>query len=217
MREQPESSKPVESDDLKLMRAKEAGDPLDLVVKSAALPRLLERLASEQQQDFSFQRIFLLCYRSILTPAELLDKLMLRYCITPGPALVAAGSNLEKLKHDRQGPVRVRVLAVLKFWLENHFYDFEANDRALLSTLTEFLDNVVTLSNARSVANFKVLIEKKLSQPPLHSLLPSQSIKKMGMLLGLAITDFSEADVRADNCIPRSDLTARSRWPSSWR
>ncbi len=73
-------------------------------------------------------RDFLLTYRSFMTNHELLEKLIKRYEFLPHP-----DATPEQLReHERwAGPIRLRVINVIKKWVEYHYY-FE-DDRALLN------------------------------------------------------------------------------------
>lgn len=75
-------------------------------------------------------RDFLLTYLSFMTSAELLDRLIQRYEYLP-----PANATPEQLKENEMwaGPVRLRVINVVKKWVEYHYY-FE-DDHQLLQVL----------------------------------------------------------------------------------
>jgi hypothetical protein len=82
----------------------------------------------------------------------LLEKLILRYifhlfivtpwdsyCITPSSQVEA--KDIVQIKKTKQVPIRLRVLNVIKFWVENHFEDFNPD---LIGILTDFLDHTAS-------------------------------------------------------------------------
>ena len=71
-------------------------------IKSATPDKLVERLTYEKYPDTNFQKNFLLTYRSIMTPYQLFEKLILRYCLTP------PHNNSVNIKQSHQIPVRLR-------------------------------------------------------------------------------------------------------------
>ena len=111
--------------------------------------------------DVDFQRRFLLVYRSFMEPVELLEKLVLRYCVTP-PVSV---TDLAAAKTSRQLPVRLRVLNVLRFWLDDHFDDFE--EGRFMQILVDFLENTVSHTSNRAFAeSFLLALFRKARAPP---------------------------------------------------
>jgi len=119
-----------------------------------SLNSLIKMLTSPENYDASFMRTFIVTYRSILTPLELLSQLIRRY--------EEPGENLAKV-------VRLRVTVVLKYWIENQFQDFDddlidklfsfANtlDPSLSSLLLTELENKVkmraTMTHSPSLDN----------------------------------------------------------------
>jgi len=96
---------------------------------------LYASLNIELCSDPLFQKAFLLTYRSFMTPQQLLERLVLRYCITPPPAEL----QLQLVKKKFQVPVQLRVLNVIKYWLENYAHDFLEDDLAAkLGLVTEY-------------------------------------------------------------------------------
>ena len=43
------------------------------------------------------------------------------YCVTPSPRSNLSGKELMNLKRVKQVPIRLRVLNVIKYWVENHY------------------------------------------------------------------------------------------------
>jgi len=151
---------PVSDEDAEDIKFLKKGS--EVIVKSATVHRLVEHLTSDKLPDVHFLKSFLLTYRSFLQPTELLQKLVMRYCTTP-PTTTNAGMNLLQLKEERQLPIRLRVLSVIKFWVENHFHDFK-QDATLAQSLLDFVDNTVSYtSNSKFAISIKAALEKRMA------------------------------------------------------
>lgn len=74
------------------------------------MDRLIERLTYPKYPDISFQKSFLLVYRSFMTPTQLLEKLTFRYCATPRYFYYGKGNSIALMKQSIQTPVRLRYL-----------------------------------------------------------------------------------------------------------
>lgn len=87
-------------------------------VRTATVNKLIERLTYPSDEDIYFQKIFLTTYRQFLKPSELLEKLIIRYCVTPAfDNLAISGRNLHSIHKNQQIPIRLRVLNVIKYWV----------------------------------------------------------------------------------------------------
>jgi RasGEF domain/RasGEF N-terminal motif len=140
--------------------------------------RLVQRLTHAKYPDVEFQKQFLLTYRSFMTPAELLERLVLRYCITPSPGVSkAAVIDVKEIFMHVQKPVQLRVLNVIKYWIENFAYDFRdpnaAASRRRVSTppsmtspdmITAFMaaETVASASSAMSASSSSEHIDDAL-------------------------------------------------------
>lgn len=106
------------------------------------------------------QKTFLLTFRCFMTPYELMESLICRYCATP-PS-VRPTDDLTTLKKARQVPVRLRVLNVIRYWIDNHAYDFE--DPKLANLAQFFLTNVVSVFGNQQLAQAIVAaLQRKVS------------------------------------------------------
>ncbi|KAG2382126.1 hypothetical protein C9374_005918 [Naegleria lovaniensis] len=100
-------------------------------IKCATLHKLIERVTYHKNYDNAYLYAFLLTYRSFTTPHDLMDKLIARYNLPPPNAKTITKSEFTKWQEEVLQQVRLRVTQVVKFWIENHYHDFE-NDSELL-------------------------------------------------------------------------------------
>lgn len=139
------------------------------VLKGGTLYKLVERLTYHKYADPTFIRVFLTTYRSFSNPVELLDLLIERYDI-PEPTTIANGSDkpvvtreeLKRFRKEYSHPIQLRVLNVLRHWVDQHFYDFQ-REETLLSTLQKFLSRVVRSKTARKwVETIEKIVNRRL-------------------------------------------------------
>ncbi|KNC49780.1 cell division control protein [Thecamonas trahens ATCC 50062] len=117
----------------------EAASTSGCSVKAGTLSKLVERLASAGQSDMQYGQAFLMTYRSFMTPFQLLELLMLRW-FTPPPPELQTEAELEEHATKVQKPIRLRILKLLKNWLDQYTYDFKADDGALVRQLLKFVE-----------------------------------------------------------------------------
>uniref|UniRef100_V5EF51 Ras GEF n=2 Tax=Kalmanozyma brasiliensis (strain GHG001) TaxID=1365824 RepID=V5EF51_KALBG len=100
---------------------------------AASAARLVAELTAEI--DLDLRRDFFYTYREFMTPADLLELLILRF-----EWAVSQPSSVED--EARRRIVRVRTYVVLKHWLQHHFdFDF-LPDRALRQRLATWLNSI---------------------------------------------------------------------------
>ena len=111
-------------------------------VKSGTLVALVERLTRHDFLDSSFISTFLLTYQSFTAADELFDRLARRFTIQP--PLNLTNAEYEMWVEKKQKLIRVRVLSVLKQWMESYWMenDDEAG-KSLLKRIHTFAKDVM--------------------------------------------------------------------------
>lgn len=101
-------------------------------------------------------KIFVTTFRLLMRPEELLERLVLIYCTVPSDS----GSGGDKTSEERKlAPCRLRILNLLKKWIQMHRYDFA--DQALSNLTADFLHNTIKLTVKKKRCRYVFLKEKK--------------------------------------------------------
>eukprot|EP00761_Pharyngomonas_kirbyi_P002852 gb/GECH01002856.1/.p1 GENE.gb/GECH01002856.1/~~gb/GECH01002856.1/.p1 ORF type:complete len:906 (+),score=270.45 gb/GECH01002856.1/:1-2718(+) len=128
-------------------------------IKCATVRKLVERVTHHELFDNNFMYAFMLTYRSFTTPQDLLDMLIERYNLPPpNPSDKRDFAEFKKTKLDK---VRLRVLQVMKHWMEKHKYDF---DDTLISGIETFIEKHIEGTKSASSASFIRRALKKLKE-----------------------------------------------------
>jgi son of sevenless-like protein len=122
----------------------------------------VERLTHEKISDPKFRKAFLLTYRSFTTPLQLIEALLIRYGdgfqLNFLPIMLSFRYDPTSLmKTEEITTKRVRVVGVIKAWMEDHFYDF--NEPEVQQALTSFFDSMV-LTMENSAKQLRRVFEK---------------------------------------------------------
>jgi len=116
----------------------------------------LNDLLQKKTHDLTYRKTFLLTYQSFTTPEKLLHKLIQRYHV---PKIVGI-TEIEFEKTIRK-PIQLRVINVLKNWVELHYNDF---NEKLISSLNFFVDNTLSrdghLNLAKQLRNVMSRMDK---------------------------------------------------------
>lgn len=129
-------------------------------IKGGTVSKLLAAVTHEGSTDTENLQAFLLTYRSFTTPSDFLEKLRARFQIQPPPYIDE--ETLNKFVTTRQRPIRLKVVNVLKSWINHHYYDFELDSNLVLS-LISFLDEVIEPAGmATTSEQLKRLLKKQI-------------------------------------------------------
>jgi hypothetical protein len=126
-------------------------------IKCATLDKLIERVTYHSNYDNAYLYAFLLTYRSFTTPHELMDKLVNRYNIPP-PKKDISKQEFAVWYREVLNQVRLRVTQVVKYWIENHFYDFDDDLLKKLQDLIALMEKTEGHSYAKQLLR---ALEKK--------------------------------------------------------
>lgn len=91
-------------------------------IKSASLLKLVERLTDNHFQDLDFRFVFVLTYPMFTTAGELLDLLFRRFDLPYPPN--STPSEIQLFKKSRMAPIQIKVLGVIKYWVQEYYEDF---------------------------------------------------------------------------------------------
>ncbi|RPA93539.1 ras GEF [Choiromyces venosus 120613-1] len=129
-------------------------------VKGGTLVALVERVTRHDMLDSNFISTFLLTYRSFTTASELFNQLVRRFTVQPPSAL--SSSEFEIWTEKKQKLIRVRVLSILKMWLEQNWMEgLDDNARDLLKKMYQFAKDVM-LPQLSGTSQVLSLIETRL-------------------------------------------------------
>lgn len=120
-------------------------------IAAGSLNRLVELLTPDEEVDLVFVRAFLVTYQLFTTSTTLLAKLSQRYNAPRDPSL----SDEEWRK--RVLPIQIRVVNVIKMWIEEFHSDF---DDLTISSIRDFLNFQVRESHPSLANKTLVLLEK---------------------------------------------------------
>lgn len=140
------------------------GNNSNVMIKAATLTKLVAHLTtSGEVGDRRLGDDFLLTYRSFTTPQELLAILKARFAVT------RLSQSAEQNNQDVSLRIRLRVVNILKRWVDRHYYDFEADPR-LQHAFLDFVDNTVLFTPPAkametAAVQLRNMIQKKVICP----------------------------------------------------
>eukprot|EP00732_Lithocolla_globosa_P000410 Lithocolla_globosa_v1_NODE_122_length_6074_cov_8.352550.p2 type:complete len:528 gc:universal NODE_122_length_6074_cov_8.352550:2583-1000(-) len=103
-------------------------------IRAATLERLIAQLTKIKfmsQTDLEFRRVFMSTFRSYTTAEEVMEMLIMRYCIyygmdMEGEELIDVSDEvLEKWRVEVQVPVRQKVIQIITVWCSDFFFRFQ--------------------------------------------------------------------------------------------
>ena len=116
-----------------------SGSASKIVIKAATLTKLVAHLTPPGElTDRKVGDDFLLTYRSFTTPHALLTILKARFAVS--------GSAQSSMDDDVALRIRLRVVNLLKRWVDRHYYDFDA-DPGLQHAFLDFVDKTVLFTS----------------------------------------------------------------------
>nr|CAG8439138.1 9157_t:CDS:10 [Entrophospora candida] len=130
-------------------------------VKGGTLDALIERLTMHDLLDSNFNATFLLTYRSFCDSDTFLEKLIDRFIIKPPEGMTP--SEKEIWQEKKQTPIRLRVLSIMKSWLEHYYMDDQ--DSHCLTRMKEFASTVMSEHMSFASVGLIKIIEKRQFQP----------------------------------------------------
>ncbi|TKY86674.1 hypothetical protein EX895_004314 [Sporisorium graminicola] len=103
-------------------------------VTGATLKALVEKMTPHDTMiEATFSTAFFLCFRMFTSPQELLEALVARFEMRPPADVPMSEADMTRWNDKKLVPVRLRVLNLLKSWLENQWNP--STDRVILQQL----------------------------------------------------------------------------------
>ncbi|EGC31783.1 hypothetical protein DICPUDRAFT_99093 [Dictyostelium purpureum] len=137
-------------------------------IKHASLNQLILKLTSETHTELKFAKTFITTYRSFTTAEIFLSKLIQRY-FTPNLRNITPHIFIQKI----QTPIQLRVLNVLRLWIEQYPADFH---KEILKTLTSFLN--ATRKNGHGQLSDLILKKFNNTKSPERLVVPAVVVPK---------------------------------------
>jgi len=133
------------------------GKPL---IEAATIKVLIEKLANEDSQDHEYLRIFLLTFRHVLKPIELIELLLKRIQIQLPP-----NPTQEQIVYfDKWSwKIQYRVINFLKKWMESCWFDFH-DEPKMLAALDKFVQEIKEVPKISKLAPQIEQTAKKLTE-----------------------------------------------------
>ena len=149
------------------------------IIKAATIEKLIERLTHHLYLYPKFSRTFLMCFREFCTPIFFFDLLIERFNVpelklesiteigdnaTDDESVVATKIEIiKRYKREYQQPIKLKVINVMRHWIDGYYNDdFESNEE-LLDKLNEFIEKLGDTNNRYQQVLIKSL-EKKQQQ-----------------------------------------------------
>lgn len=105
-------------------------------IAGGTIEKLIQVLTSASDPSTEYFQCFMLTYHNFLTPQELIELLRLRWNSQPGDP-----SKLEMFVAKDLLPIRLRIVNVLRMWIENFSSDFKG-DESVVASLNSFIDYI---------------------------------------------------------------------------
>lgn len=166
-------------------------------IVAGSLNRLVELLTPIEEVDLVFVRAFLVTYQLFTTSTTLLAKLSQRYNAPRDPAL----SDEEWRK--RVLPIQIRVVNVIKMWIEEFHSDF---DDLTISSIRDFLNFQVREYHPSLASKTLLLLDKFCARD-------SDGIDVAGVGMGPSrVVQFSFSSDPPRPIVPKNIFSPHLRW-----
>lgn len=132
-------------------------------LRGGTLRALVERLTYHNSMNATFNTAMLLTFRSFTTPENLFQELVKRFGIQPPEGL--SQEEFVKWTDQKQKLVRLRVVNIMKKWLEEYWYE-DCSAKSIQSLLMSMLAFAEQLQAQNNPGHDKImkLVEAKLNQ-----------------------------------------------------
>jgi len=140
-------------------------DNIMRAIKTATLPKLIERLTHDKYVDLNMRHVFLLTFHKFTNSRELLRLLTLRYNVPSPLALTPEESS--RFRCVKSDLIHVRVASMIKNWIEEYWEEDFVLDSDLRLQLHQFVEKMTRekVAGVRQMArNLQALIAKKEQQ-----------------------------------------------------
>lgn len=133
-------------------------------VTGGTLRCLVERMSLHDVPiDSCFSQTFFLTFRLFTSPSELVNALVARFDLAPPADLPQDSSEFQAWHKTVAIPVRLRVVNMLKTWLEGHWQP--DTDMSVLVPLLSFAQNKVTPAMGQAGSRLTELVQKRTIKP----------------------------------------------------
>ena len=117
-------------------------------IRSATLHSLIQRLTHPSLPDMKIRFVFLLTYRKHTTPHGLLTLLIHRFFVPDMTNMTNAAHAMRSHFHTMiMAPIQIKVLSVIKSWLEDFYDDFQIVLDGMTTTTAESAKSLKTHNN----------------------------------------------------------------------
>lgn len=176
-------------------------------IRCATLPHLVRQLTFPTYPDTEFVHEFLLTYRSVAQPEDIMSLFLERWCVTCPVQLEA--EHEEEFNSKIVRPIRLRVVNFLRLWASTYALDFD-NAPGARSMLLGFVENIVQV-HVPGQAKFFESILRKYNKTSSRV----QSLSSMNVVASLpklskrssTVKSFDKADVKTlAHCINSTEF-----------
>ena len=128
-------------------------------IKAAVVEKLILGLTPEAYADTDFNFAFLLSFPSFMTPQKLCELLKVRWTIPlpQKPSKTGVTVDLEAFQKRKLTPIRLRIINVVKLWLDEHRQALDADSRGHIE---KFITEVIKPDMAGPAATLLKLLKE---------------------------------------------------------